>query len=52
MAIPALADRRFDSPLIADNYGRKLPIAIGCVIMIVGAVLQGACQNLGSASSP
>jgi len=35
-------------PLIADNYGRKLPIAIGCVIMIVGAVLQGACQNLGT----
>lgn len=36
------------SPIIADNFGRKLPIAIGCVIMVVGAVLQGACQNLGS----
>ncbi|KAL2131657.1 hypothetical protein VTI74DRAFT_4753 [Chaetomium olivicolor] len=35
-------------PLLADNFGRKLPIAIGCVIMIVGAVLQGACQNLGT----
>ncbi|KAL2256757.1 hypothetical protein VTK26DRAFT_1159 [Humicola hyalothermophila] len=35
-------------PLIADNFGRKLPIAIGCCIMIAGAVMQGACQNLGN----
>lgn len=33
-------------PLIADNFGRKLPIAIGCAIMIVGAILQGTCKNL------
>lgn len=33
-------------PIIADRWGRKIPIAIGCVIMTVGAVLQGACQNL------
>ncbi|KAK4034811.1 general substrate transporter [Parachaetomium inaequale] len=35
-------------PIIADRFGRKLPIAIGCAIMIVGAVLQAACQNLGT----
>ena len=35
-------------PLFTDNLGRKLPIAVGCVIMIVGAVLQGSCQNLGT----
>jgi sugar porter (SP) family MFS transporter len=35
-------------PIFADNLGRKIPIAIGCVIMIVGAVLQAACQNLGT----
>lgn len=33
---------------MADRIGRKLPIAIGCVIMIVGAVLQASCQNLGT----
>lgn len=35
-------------PIIADRFGRKLPIAIGCCIMIVGAVIQGAAQNYGS----
>ncbi|KAK3898272.1 sugar transporter [Staphylotrichum tortipilum] len=35
-------------PILADNVGRKIPIAIGCVIMIVGAVLQAACTNLGT----
>lgn len=35
-------------PIFTDNVGRKIPIAIGCVIMIVGAILQGACQNLGT----
>ncbi|KAK0731807.1 sugar transporter [Lasiosphaeris hirsuta] len=33
-------------PILTDNVGRKIPIAIGCVIMIVGAVLQGASTNL------
>ncbi|KAK0655706.1 general substrate transporter [Cercophora newfieldiana] len=33
-------------PLFTDNLGRKIPIAVGCVIMIVGAILQGSCQNL------
>ncbi|KAI2776801.1 general substrate transporter [Daldinia loculata] len=35
-------------PLIADNYGRKMPIIIGCVIMIVGAIIQGTAQNINS----
>lgn len=35
-------------PIIADNLGRKLPIAIGCLFMIAGAVMQGACQNIGT----
>jgi len=35
-------------PLIADNFGRKLPIAMGCAIMIAGAILQGACKNMGT----
>lgn len=38
------------SPILTDNFGRKLPIAIGCVIMIVGAVIQGSCQNLAGTS--
>jgi sugar porter (SP) family MFS transporter len=35
-------------PLFTDRLGRKTPIAVGCVIMIVGAVLQGACMNLAT----
>lgn len=31
---------------MADNFGRKLPIVIGCVIMIAGAFLQGFAQNM------
>ncbi|WQF77640.1 Putative major facilitator, sugar transporter, major facilitator superfamily [Colletotrichum destructivum] len=34
-------------PWVADNFGRRIPIIIGCVIMVAGAILQGACQNLG-----
>jgi MFS family permease len=34
------------TPFIADNYGRKAAIALGCVIMIVGASVQGASRNL------
>lgn len=34
-------------PFFTDRYGRKLPIIIGCVIMIVGAVMQGASSSLG-----
>ncbi|KAI1333152.1 general substrate transporter [Xylariaceae sp. FL0255] len=36
------------APIIADNFGRKLPIIIGCVIMITGAILQGTASHLGS----
>ncbi|KAL1895862.1 hypothetical protein Sste5346_004959 [Sporothrix stenoceras] len=35
-------------PLFTDNIGRKPPIALGCVIMIVGAVLQGSCKDLAT----
>ncbi|KAK4157839.1 general substrate transporter [Chaetomidium leptoderma] len=35
-------------PFMADRIGRKLPIAIGCVIMIVGGIVQGSSQNMGS----
>ncbi|KAI2628919.1 general substrate transporter [Xylaria nigripes] len=35
------------APILCDNFGRKLPIIIGCVIMIVGAVLQAAARNIG-----
>lgn len=35
------------SPWIADKYGRRLPIVIGCVIMIVGAIICGVCNGYG-----
>ncbi|KAI1105492.1 general substrate transporter [Jackrogersella minutella] len=35
-------------PIFADNFGRKTPIIIGCVIMIVGAVLQGTAKNINT----
>ncbi|KAK4239088.1 sugar transporter [Achaetomium macrosporum] len=35
-------------PFVADRFGRKIPITIGCIIMVVGAVLQAAAQNLGT----
>ncbi|KKY29831.1 putative sugar transporter [Diaporthe ampelina] len=34
-------------PWFADHLGRKVPIIIGCAIMIVGAVMQGAGNTLG-----
>lgn len=34
------------TPFIADTFGRKSAIALGCVIMIVGAAVQGAAKNL------
>lgn len=33
-------------PFVADHYGRKLPIVIGCIIMIAGALMQGAGSTL------
>jgi len=35
---------------MTDNIGRKIPIAIGCVIMIIGAILQGSAMNMPSQS--
>ncbi|KAH8702744.1 general substrate transporter [Phaeosphaeriaceae sp. PMI808] len=34
------------TPFIADHFGRKTAIVIGCIIMIVGAAIQGAAKNL------
>lgn len=34
------------TPYIADHYGRKAAIAIGCVIMVVGAAVQAGAKNL------
>jgi sugar porter (SP) family MFS transporter len=35
------------SPVLADRFGRKMPIAIGCAIMIGGAAIQGAANGYG-----
>jgi sugar porter (SP) family MFS transporter len=35
-------------PFITDNYGRRLSIALGFIIIIVGGVMQAACQNYGT----
>lgn len=35
-------------PIIADRFGRKWPILIGCVIMIVGAFIQGFSRNMST----
>lgn len=34
-------------PFFTDHYGRKVPIVMGCAIMIAGAVMQGASSTLG-----
>jgi len=33
-------------PFIADHFGRKFAIVLGCIIMIIAAAIQGASQNL------
>ncbi|KAJ2906052.1 general substrate transporter [Zalerion maritima] len=33
-------------PIFTDNLGRKVPIIIGCVIMIVGAIIQGTAHDM------
>ncbi|KAI1431725.1 general substrate transporter [Xylaria sp. CBS 124048] len=35
------------APIICDNFGRKPPIVLGCIVMIVGAILQCTAHNLG-----
>ncbi|KAF1355846.1 general substrate transporter [Lizonia empirigonia] len=34
------------APFVADHFGRKSAIAIGCCIMIAGAAIQAAAKNL------
>ncbi|CAI7611042.1 unnamed protein product [Penicillium glandicola] len=34
-------------PFIADRWGRKIPIMIGCVLMILGGLLGSFCTNYG-----
>ncbi|KAL9616004.1 MAG: hypothetical protein Q9160_009075 [Pyrenula sp. 1 TL-2023] len=34
-------------PFIADHFGRRMAILIGCVLMIIGGCIQGASQNFG-----
>ncbi|PSN65984.1 general substrate transporter [Corynespora cassiicola Philippines] len=34
------------TPFIADHFGRKWAIAIGCIIMVAGACVQAAAKNL------
>lgn len=35
------------APWIADHFGRRAAIVCGCVLMVVGAAIQGSSQNLG-----
>jgi sugar porter (SP) family MFS transporter len=35
------------APYLCDHYGRKVPIAIGCLIMILGAFLSAFCNGTG-----
>jgi MFS family permease len=34
-------------PILADNLGRKMPIIVGSLIMIAGAIMQGAGRSIG-----
>jgi MFS family permease len=38
-------------PWVNDRFGRKKAIALGSIIMIVGAILQGASQHCKFARS-
>lgn len=35
------------APFAADRYGRRPPIFLASIIIIVGAALQGGAQNFG-----
>ncbi|KFY75782.1 hypothetical protein V499_04254 [Pseudogymnoascus sp. VKM F-103] len=35
------------APFMADHFGRKVPIAVGCIIMIVGAFLSAFTNGYG-----
>ena len=41
-----------DSPFMADHFGRKIPIAVGCLIMILGAFLSAFTNGDGSKFVP
>jgi len=38
----------FITPYIADHYGRRLAIMIGCCFMILGGCLSAFCNGYGS----
>ncbi|KFX91459.1 hypothetical protein V490_05888 [Pseudogymnoascus sp. VKM F-3557] len=33
------------APFIADRYGRRVAVAIGCIILFIGVAVQGASKN-------
>lgn len=35
------------APWSADRYGRRPPICVGSITIIIGAIIQGAAQNFG-----
>jgi MFS family permease len=37
----------FASPFFADRWGRKLPIFLGCLLMILGGLLGAFCNGYG-----
>jgi MFS family permease len=41
----------FITPYVADNYGRKTSILIGCCWMVVGGCLTAFCNGYGSRCS-
>ncbi|KAI8954161.1 general substrate transporter [Xylaria longipes] len=36
------------APIFCDHFGRKVPIIIGCVIMIAGAITQTTASSIGA----
>jgi len=34
------------APFIADRFGRRMAIISGCILMVIGAAIQGSSQNL------
>lgn len=41
----SLAD--LSSPFLADRWGRKLPIFVGCLLMVLGGLLGAFCNSYG-----
>ena len=40
----------FITPYIADHYGRKMAIGLGCGFMVSGGLITGCCTGYGSKS--